>query len=302
MILLLLGVSFIVFMSMHLAPGDPATIVAGPGATSTDLEAIRADMGLDKPVIIQYFDYLQGIVQGDYGYSYQTEEPVTNAIISRFPNTFKLSFVSMIVATIIGVVAGIISAIRQNTWLDFSSTTLALIGVSIPNFWLGAMLILGFSVNLSWFPVGGLSASIFSLQGIKELILPSITLGTASAALVARMGRSSMLEVIQADYIRTAKAKGVNRIKVVWVHALRNALIPIVTIIGINFGTLLGVTIITEKVFAINGIGQLMINGILERDFPIVQGSVLFVCAIFVIVNLIVDVIYAVIDPRISYE
>jgi len=302
MILLLLGVSFIVFMSMHLAPGDPATIVAGPGATSTDLEAIRADMGLDKPVIIQYFDYLQGIVQGDFGYSYQTEEPVTNAIISRFPNTFKLSFVSMIVATIIGVVAGIISAIRQNTWLDFSSTTLALIGVSIPNFWLGAMLILGFSVNLSWFPVGGLSASIFSLQGIKELILPSITLGTASAALVARMGRSSMLEVIQADYIRTAKAKGVNRIKVVWIHALRNALIPIVTIIGINFGTLLGGTIITEKVFAINGIGQLMINGILERDFPIVQGSVLFVCAIFVIVNLIVDVIYAVIDPRISYE
>lgn len=302
MLLLLLGVSFIVFMSMHLAPGDPATIVAGPGATSSDLEAIRTDMGLDQPVVIQYFDYLKGILQGDFGYSYQTEEPVTNAIMSRFPNTFKLSFVSMIVATIIGVVAGIIAAIRQNTWLDFSSTTLALIGVSIPNFWLGAMLILGFSVNLSWFPVGGLSSSIFSLQGIKELILPSITLGTASAALVARMGRSSMLEVIQADYIRTARAKGVKRTKVVWIHALRNALIPIVTIIGINFGTLLGGTIITEKVFAINGIGQLMINGILERDFPIVQGSVLFVCAIFVIVNLIVDIIYAVIDPRISYE
>lgn len=302
MLLLLLGVSFIVFISMHLAPGDPASVIAGPTATSSDLEAIRADMGLDRPVLVQYVDYLGGILQGDFGYSYQTGETVTNAIITRFPNTLKLAFVSMVVATIIGVFAGIISAIKQNSWLDISSTTAALIGVSIPNFWLGTMLIIGFSVNLSWFPVSGLDASFFSLEGIRELVLPGITLGTASAALIARMGRSSMLEVIQSDYIRTARAKGVSRHKITWVHALRNALIPIVTIIGVNFGTLLGGTIITEQVFAINGVGQLMIDAILERDFPVVQGSVLLVAGIFVIINLIVDIIYAVIDPRISYD
>jgi len=302
LLLLLLGISFLVFGSMYIAPGDPAAIIAGPTATASDLEAIRVEMGLDRPFLIQYVDYLGGVLQGDFGYSYQTGQSVMDAIVTRFPNTLKLSIASMVVATIIGIVAGIVAAMKQNSWLDISSTTIALLGVSIPNFWLGTMLILAFAVNLPWFPVGGLNASIFTLQGIKELILPAITLGTASAALIARMSRSSMLEVIRSDYIRTARAKGVRRKSVIWIHALRNALIPVITIIGINFGSLLGGTIITEQVFAINGVGRLMIDAIASRDFPIVQGTVLLVAAIFVVVNLIVDIIYAVVDPRISYD
>ncbi|MDY0393597.1 nickel ABC transporter permease [Virgibacillus halophilus] len=300
--LLLFGISFIVFISMFIAPGDPAAIVAGPTASASDLEAVRASMGLDKPVLVQYFDYLAGVFHGDFGYSYQTGQSVSDAIISRFPNTFKLGIASMIVAIVIGVITGILSAIKHNSWIDLSSTTVALLGVSIPNFWLGAMLILVFGVNLQLLPVGGLSYSVFSAEGIKELILPAITLGTASAALIARMSRSSMLEVIKSDYIRTARAKGVKRRSVVWVHALRNAMIPVITIIGIDFGALLGGTVITEQVFAINGIGRLMIDAIAARDFPIIQGTVLLVAAIFVVVNLVVDIIYALIDPRISYE
>ncbi|WP_188455369.1 nickel ABC transporter permease [Virgibacillus oceani] len=302
LILLLLGISFLVFMSMHIAPGDPATIIGGPTASASDLEAIRDNLGLDRPVIVQYADYLGGILQGDFGYSFQTGQSVTDAIITRFPNTIKLATASMIVAIIIGIVTGIISAIKQNSWIDLSSTTFALAGVSIPNFWLGAMLILVFAVNLQWLPVGGLSAPIYTIEGMKELILPAITLGTASAALIARMSRSAMLEVIRSDYIRTAKAKGVKQRSLIWIHALRNAMIPVVTVIGINFGGLLGGTIITEQVFAINGIGRLMIDAIAARDFPIVQGTVLLVAAIFVFVNLIVDVIYAFIDPRITYN
>lgn len=302
LLLLLLGISFLVFMSMYIAPGDPASIIAGPTATASDLEAIRADLGLDRPFIIQYFDYLGGIFQGDFGYSYQTGQSVTEAIVTRFPNTLKLAVASMVVATIIGIVAGVISAIKQNSWIDVSSTSFALLGVSIPNFWLGTMLILVFSVTLKWLPVGGLNAPMFSIEGMKELVLPAITLGTASAALIARMSRSAMLEVIRSDYIRTAKAKGVKHKKLIGVHALKNALIPVITVIGINFGALLGGTIITEQVFAINGIGRLMIDAIASRDFPIVQGTVLLVAALFVIVNLVVDIIYGLIDPRISYD
>ena len=302
LLLLLLGISFLVFMSMYIAPGDPASIIAGPTATASDLEAIRADLGLDRPFIIQYFDYLGGIFQGDFGYSYQTGQSVTEAILTRFPNTLKLAVASVVVATIIGIVAGVISAIKQNSWIDVSSTSFALLGVSIPNFWLGTMLILVFSVTLKWLPVGGLNASMFSIEGMKELVLPAITLGTASAALIARMSRSAMLEVIRSDYIRTAKAKGVKHKKLIGVHALKNALIPVITVIGINFGALLGGTIITEQVFAINGIGRLMIDAIASRDFPIVQGTVLLVAALFVIVNLVVDIIYGLIDPRISYD
>src|SRR5699024_2593537 len=233
LILLLFGISFLVFMSMHIAPGDPATIIGGPNATSSDLEAIREEMGLNRPVLIQYFDYLGGILQGDFGYSYQTNQAVTEAIITRFPTTVKLATASMIVAVIIGIVAGIISARKQNSWIDVTSTTFALVGVSIPNFWLGAMLILVFAVNLQVLPVGGLNSPFYTLEGLKELILPAITLGTASAALIARMTRSSMLEVVRSDYIRTAKAKGVRNRPLIWVHALKNAMIPVITIIGI---------------------------------------------------------------------
>ncbi|CEE03105.1 putative peptide transport system permease protein BRA1092/BS1330_II1084 [Caldibacillus thermoamylovorans] len=302
MVLLLIGISFIVFMSMHLAPGDPATIIGGPTATKSDIEAIRADLGLNKPVLVQYIDYMNGLIHGDLGYSYRTGQSVTEAITTRFPITIKLAVASMIVAIVIGITAGIISARKPNSMLDFASTTFSLVGVSIPNFWLGTMLILLFSVNLQWLPIGGLNSPFYTTEGFKELILPAITLGTSTAAIIARMTRSSMLEVAQADYIRTARAKGVKQRKVVWVHSLRNALIPVLTVAGINFGGLLGGTIITEQVFAINGIGRLMIEGIASRDFPMVQGTVLLVAGIFVFINLIVDLLYAAVDPRISYD
>ncbi|QAS53619.1 nickel ABC transporter permease [Halobacillus litoralis] len=302
LVLLLFGISFLVFMSMHLAPGDPATIIGGPTATDSDLAAIRAELGLNQPVMLQFFDYIRGVVQGDLGYSFQNNQSVSEAIVTRFPQTLNLAVASMLVAILIGVPAGIISAIKQNSWFDVSSTTVALAGISIPNFWLGAMLILIFSVELQWLPVGGLSAPFWTIEGMKQLILPAITLGTASAAMIARMSRSAMLEVIRADYIRTARAKGVKKNTVVWVHALRNAMIPVITVIGLNFGFLLGGTIITEQVFAINGVGRLMIDAIAARDFPVVQGTVLLVATLFVVVNLLVDIIYAFVDPRISYD
>ncbi|MES0857740.1 nickel ABC transporter permease [Geobacillus sp. G4] len=302
LILLLVGISFLVFTSMYIAPGDPATIIAGPTASQSDIEAIREDLGLNDPFLVQYGRYMNGLFHGDLGYSYQTKQPVWDAIMTRFPNTLKLAIASIIVAVIIGVVAGIISAIRQNSWFDVSSTAFALAGISIPNFWLGTVLILIFAVNLQLLPVGGLDQPFYTAEGLKQLVLPAITLGTGSAAMIARMSRSSMLEVIRADFIRTARAKGLRERTVIWVHALRNAMIPVITVIGLNFGFLLGGTIITEQVFAINGVGRLMVQAIAARDFPMVQGSVLLVATLFVLVNLIVDIIYTFIDPRISYD
>lgn len=302
LVFLLLGISFLVFSSMYIAPGDPATMVGGPTATETDLEAIRDNLGLNDPFLVQYGRYLKHAAQGDFGYSYQSKQAVSEAISIRFPNTLKLAIASMIVAVIIGIFAGLISALKHNSWLDVTSTTFALAGISIPNFWLGTLLILVFAVNLQWLPVGGLSEPFYTVDGFKQLILPAITLGTGSAAMIARMARSSMLEVIKADYVRTARAKGVKERNVIWIHTLKNAMIPVITVIGLNFGFLLGGTIITEKVFAINGVGRLMIDSIAMRDFPMVQGSVLLVATLFVVVNLIVDIVYTFIDPRISYD
>jgi peptide/nickel transport system permease protein len=302
LIFLLLGISFLVFSSMYLAPGDPAAMVGGPTATESDLEAIRDNLGLNEPFLTQYGNYLAGVVQGDLGFSYQTRQPVSEAIAVRFPNTLKLAIASMIIAIIIGIFAGLISALKHNSWLDVTSTTFALAGISIPNFWLGALLILVFSVNLQWLPVAGLSEPWFTVEGMKQMILPAITLGTGSAAMIARMVRSSMLEVVRADYVRTARAKGVKERNVIWIHTLKNAMIPVITVIGLNFGALLGGTIITEKVFAINGVGRLMIDAIAARDFPMVQGSVLLVATLFVLVNLIVDIVYTYVDPRIKFQ
>lgn len=299
---LLLGISFIIFISLHLAPGDPASIIGGPTATKEDLESIRESLDLNEPLITQYIHYLGGVVQGDLGYSYQTKQSVAEAIMIRFPNTFNLSIASIIVATIIGVGAGIISAIKQNSVWDTLSTIGALAGISIPNFWLGSMLILVFAVYLQWFPAAGVTQPPWTLEGMKELALPAITLGTGSAALIARMTRSAVLEVIRQDYIRTARAKGVKEKYVILLHCMRNAMIPVITVIGLNFGFLLGGTIITEQVFAINGVGRLMIQAIAARDYTMVQGSVLLVATLFVLVNLMVDILYAVVDPRIRYE
>jgi len=287
---------------MHIAPGDPASIIGGPTASESDIAAIRDNLGLNDPFLVQYWDYLKGVFQGDFGYSYQTKQSVSEAIAVRFPNTLNLAIASMIVAVVIGLIAGIISALKQNSWLDVSSTVVALAGISIPNFWLGTILILVFAVNFQVLPVGGLDAPFWTIEGMKQLILPAITLGTGSAAMIARMSRSSMLEVIRADYIRTARAKGLKEKTIIWIHALKNSMIPVITVIGLNFGFLLGGTIITEQVFAINGVGRLMIDAIAARDFPMVQGSVLLVATLFVLVNLLVDIIYVFIDPRISYD
>jgi peptide/nickel transport system permease protein len=302
LVFLLFGISFLVFSSMYLAPGDPASMIGGPTATETDLEAIRDNLGLNEPFLAQYGNYIAGVVQGDLGFSYQTRQPVSEAIAIRFPNTLKLAIASMVIAIIIGVFAGLISALKHNSWMDLTSTTFALAGISIPNFWLGALLILVFSVNLQWLPVAGLADPWFTIEGMKQLILPAITLGTGSAAMIARMVRSSILEVVKADYVRTARAKGVKEKNVIWIHTLKNAMIPVITVIGLNFGALLGGTIITEKVFAINGVGRLMIDAIAARDFPMVQGAVLLVATLFVLVNLIVDIVYTYIDPRIKFQ
>ncbi|MDN4525686.1 nickel ABC transporter permease [Fictibacillus fluitans] len=302
LLLLLIGISFIVFLSMHIAPGDPASIIGGPTASKADIKAIQENLGLNKPILVQYWDYLKGVFTGDLGFSYQTKQSVTEALTQRFPNTLNLAIASIIVAVVIGVTAGIISALKHNSLFDALSTIIALGGISIPNFWLGAVLILIFAVNLQWLPVGGLTEPFWTIEGMKQLILPALTLGTGSAAMIARMSRSAMLEVIRADYVRTARAKGVREKSVIMLHCLRNAMIPVITVIGLNFGFLLGGTIITEQVFAINGVGRLMIESIAARDFPMVQGAVLLVATLFVLVNLIVDIVYAFIDPRISYE
>lgn len=302
LIFLLLGISFIVFISMHLAPGDPAQIIGGPTATKSDILAIRKNLGLNEPILIQYWHYLVGLVHGNLGYSFQTKESVAHAIMIRFPNTLNLSIASIIVAIAIGIPAGILSALKQNSIADISTTSVVLFGMSIPHFWLGAMLILVFAVDLQWLPVSGLDAPFWTIVGLRHLVLPALTLGTGSAAMIARMSRATMLEVIRSDYIRTARAKGVKERSVIWLHALRNAMIPVVTVIGLNFGFLLGGTIITEQVFAINGVGRLMIESIISRDFPMVQGAVLLIATLFVVVNLLVDILYALIDPRISYD
>lgn len=301
LVLLLLVVTFIIFFAIHLAPGDPARIIGGETATKSDLIHIRQSLGLNKPVFVQYLDYMSNVLRGNLGNSYLHNTPVTTEILSRLPTTIKLAVTAMLLALIVGIPLGIIAALRKNTWIDFTSTGLSLLGVSIPNFWLGTMLILIFGVYLQVLPITGVSAHWWTLEGLKEMILPTITLSASSAAIIARTTRSSMLEIIQQDFIRTAKAKGLSAKEIVFTHELRNALIPIITVAGINFGALLGGAIVTEQVFAINGVGRLLITSISSRDFPVVEGVVLVITAIFAVVNLAVDIIYTKVDPRIKY-
>lgn len=296
----LFAVSVVVFISVHLVPGDPARIIAGDDATQADVDAIRESLGLDRNLVLQYFDYMKNLFQGDLGYSYQTNRAVDEHIAARIPATVKIGIASLILSIIIGVPLGIIAAIKRKTVWDTLASSIALVGISIPNFWLGAMLILGFAVTIPIFPVAGLQYPWYTREGLFELVLPSITLGTATAAILARMTRSSMLEVLQAEYIRTVRAKGMSERRAIWVHALRNALIPIITIIGLNFGSILSGALVTEQVFAINGIGQLTVNALNNRDFPVIQAVVLLLAVSFVVVNFFVDILYALVDPRIN--
>lgn len=291
----LLGVTFIVFSIMYMTPGDPAQLILGESAPPEAVAELRADMGLDDPFIVQYGRFVTNAVKGDFGKSYTTKREVFGEIFARFPNTLKLAGVGVALAIAIGIPVGIISATRQYSVLDNVSMIGALLGVSMPNFWLGLMLILLFSVTLGWLPSSG-------SESLVHIILPAFTLGTGSAAIITRMTRSSMLEVIRQDYIRTARAKGVAEKKVINKHALKNALIPVITVIGLQFGYLLGGAVLTETVFSWPGVGRLLVEAIRQKDTPTVLASVVFMATTFSFVNLLVDVLYAYVDPRIKSQ
>lgn len=287
---MIIGVSIISFSIMHMIPGDPARIIAGEGATKQDIEAIRSKYGLDKPLIEQYFRFMKGILTNDLR-SIKTERPILKEISPRFFNTVQLAMVSILISSIIGISLGIISAVKRNTWVDNFAMFFSLIGVSMPIFWLGILLIIIFAVILSWLPSGGKG-------GIEHIILPAITLGLATSAIIARMTRASMLEVLNQDYVRTAKAFGLSKRKVVYKYVLRNALIPIVTVIGLQFGYLLGGAVLTESVFGWPGLGRYVVDSIFNRDYIAVQVGIMVIAMSFVLVNLVVDIFYALIDPR----
>ncbi len=290
-----LGVSIIVFAIIRMIPGDPARAMAGPQASPQYIESVRARYGLDEPIAVQYMTFMRRAVQGDFGISVFSRRPVITEIAERFPRTLLLASVSLVIATAVGVPAGIISATKRNSVFDNVSMVIALIGVAAPVFWLALMLQLLFAVQLGWFPSTGIGTP-------AHLVLPAVTLGAASAGLFARITRSSMLEVLREDYVTTARAKGLTENVVVYKHALKSAMIPVVTVMGLQFGILLGGAVLTETVFAWPGIGRLLVDSILRRDYPVVQATVMMLAFLFVLINLVVDILYAFLDPRIQYQ
>lgn len=294
-IFVLLGVSLVVFFMIRLIPGDPAQLLADQWATKEDIEQLRRDMGLDRPITVQYLIFMDRLLHGDLGNSVITKIPVTEEIAAKFPSTLKLAVIGTIIAVVIGTLAGTISAVRPFSIFDNSAMILALLGVSTPAFWLGLMFILVFSVRLGWLPAMGAATP-------KHLILPSLTLGLLTAGVIARQSRSSMLQTLQEDYIVTARSKGLRERVIVYRHALKNALIPLVTIVGLQFGHLLGGAVLVESVFSWPGMGRLLVDAIFTRDYPIIQGAVLMFAMVFALVNLGVDLLYGLLDPRIGYE
>jgi ABC-type dipeptide/oligopeptide/nickel transport system permease component len=290
----LLGVSLIVFLMVRLLPGDPARVIAGLLASETDVERIRHDLGLDQPAPLQYVQFLGRLSHLDLGTSARTHGPVIGEVMARLPSTVELATLSMVVATAVGIVAGVAAATHHNGQIDHAISALVLFGVSMPVYWLGLMLIVVFAINLQLLPAAG-------SQQPGAWVMPTLTLAAFSVGLIARMTRSTMLEVLNADYVRTARAKGMGETPLVYGHALRNALLPIVTVVGLQFGTLLGGAIVTETVFGWPGLGQLLVDALFARDYPMVQGIVLTFSTLFIVVNLAVDVLYAYLDPRIRY-
>ena len=316
----LFGVTLMVFSMVHLSPGDPAVAILGDKANAQSVKELRAQMGLDKPLYTQYYIYMSNIAKGDFGKSATSYEPVLEEFMDRFPATIELASIAMIIATILGVGAGIISAIKRYSVFDYASMFGALAGVSMPVFWLGLILIYFFAVKLGVLPVSGRLGYEFDIEHItglylidsllvkdyeafwdalKHLILPAVALGTIPMAIIARMTRSSMIEVMKEEYIKTARAKGCSRFQVVAIHALRNALMPVVTIIGLMFGSLFAGSILTETTFSWPGIGKWLVNAVYQRDFPVIQSATLIIASVFIAINLIVDLLYAVINPKI---
>ena len=294
MIPVLLGVLFLVFTMNEISPGDPAAMIAGDAASVEVVEQIREDLGLNKPLPVRFFNYTKNLVlHGDLGTSYKTKRPVLDEVMDRLPTTILLSLTSAAFAVFLSIPIGIISAIKQNTWIDNLLMVLALIGVAMPAFWQGLMTIILFSVKLGWFPSYGFTTP-------AHWFMPVLTIGTGAMASLVRITRSSMLEVIRQDYIRTARAKGQTERKVIISHALRNSMIPIITAIAIQLGSMLGGAIVTETVFAIPGIGMLMIQSIKARDYPTIQGAVVVIAVMISLLNLVVDIIYTFVDPRLK--
>jgi peptide/nickel transport system permease protein len=296
----LIGVSILVFSLMHLIPGDAAQIMAGEAASEETVEQLREKLGLNEPLYQQYFTYISNAVQGDLGYSVRSGRAVMDEIQARFWVTAELAFYATVLAVFIGLVAGIVSAVRHYTFADVSIMIIALFGLSMPNFWMGLVLIDWFAIGGDWLPEWMKMRPSGWGDSWRQIILPVVTLGTGGAAIIARMTRSSMLEVIGQDYIRTARAKGLSDRIVTYRHALKNALIPVITVVGLEFGAFLGGAVITETIFAINGMGRLTIQAIQTRDFPIVQGTVLVISLLFVFVNLLVDISYRMLNKRID--
>jgi peptide/nickel transport system permease protein len=319
----ILGVTVIIFLMLSITPGDPAELLLGERATKEALESMREYLGLNKPLYVQYGLFLKRVVKFDLGETIWSREKVSKEIQDRFPATIELALAAMLISTLLGVTLGIISATKQYSWFDYGSMLGSLVGVSMPVFWLGLMLMLLFSLTLGWFPMSGrlnveldlpvitnfyildalLARDWTALKDVlMHLALPAMALSTIPLAIVARMTRSSMLEVLRQDYIKTARAKGLSETKIVMKHALRNGLIPVVTVVGLQFGILMGGAILTETVFAWPGIGKWLYEGVVKRDYMVIQGGTLLVATTFVIVNLIVDLLYAVINPRISVK
>ena len=290
-VLVLLGVSFVVFFILYLT-GDPALVLLPPDATAQDIAEFRARMGFNDPFIVQYGRFLGGALRGDFGQSVRHGEPAFHLVLERLPATLELSGAALFITLLLAIPAGVVSAVRRNTVADYVATVVALLGQSMPTFWLGIMLILIFSVQFNVLPSSGRG-------GLEHLLLPAVTLGLFTTARVTRLTRSGMLEVLNQDYIRTARAKGVSGQPVVWKHAFKNAAIPIVTIVGIELGTLLGGSVITETIFAWPGVGRLSVQAIYNRDYPVVQAAVFLLALTFVLINLVVDLLYTYLDPRI---
>lgn len=294
LVFVLMGVSLIVFTLLYFTPGDPAQMILGEAADAESIELLREEMGLNDSYIVQYGNYILNIVlHQDLGISYITNTPVMDEILEVFPNTIKLSFIAVCIAIITGTIFGVVSAVKQYSIIDNIVMVTALLGVSAPTFWIGVLMLLLFSVKLGWLPPSGFDTP-------KQMIMPAVALSLKSTAIIARMTRSSMLEVIRMDYIKTARAKGQKEYKVIMDHAFRNALIPIITVAGLQFGIMLGGALICESIFSIPGLGRLMIDAIKMRDYPVVQGGVLIVATCFTLVTLAVDILYAFVDPRIA--
>lgn len=294
MVPVLFIVSVAVFMMVHLTPGDPVQMMMGrSGASVEEMDQVREQLGLNDPLPVQYVHFLSDLATGQ-ARSIRTQQPVVQEFLDLFPNTLELAIVALVVATVVGFILGILSATHQNTWLDSLAMGISLLGISVPNFWLALVLVYVFAISLDWLPATG-------SKGLESLILPAAVLAVEQVALIARLVRANMLDAIQDEYVRTARAKGLSERAVLIGHALRNALLPTITLLGLNFGYLLGGAVVVETVFARPGIGRLIVEGILSKDFPLVQGAILLTAVVYLLVNLITDISYGFLDPRVRY-